>query len=685
MHLHIFPNHSSSHTLQASGACTLHNSTFSIASPLCTLPPTLHKYISPVVHGVKTPFFATIRINLEPTVITEQNKPGIHGRIPGRPTADSVACPACGLDLAASLLADGSKATTTGSLVILVTASSSAGGREQADKLERSASHVIGSAPVYAIAFRAADMAPALVTVTSRGRIFVIEEEEDNSRQLADIIDAFMTIKSDRPELLGGGGGPQKFYEHQVHAARPFDRIEGKLTVEDSLRRNLKVMAVTTYKEDIELFELVSPSGQVHKFPIVERGSVHFEFEESVEAGIWTYALKLAAAKSSPAGVAVSVLAYAEASADSTVSVSVWTSVEGGLAVPSASSPILIYAQVTEGQLPLSGASVVAILHHPGQQGDLGSTSSVAEVRLVDTGTGYPDTTAGDGIYSAYLTTFGPEPGFYSLVVRATDGGGSARIPTTALSPAQADSDLCCGSRYPVASTIPTPSFTRIVLGSSFYLTQGVPYFIRDGVPVMSDLFPPVRITDLHVGGSEATGIIGGVGTSTSGLETLLQWTAPGGDFNAGAPAARYEIRCYTGREALSEANFSRSGIPVHEVAVPTPGPAGTAETALVSLPWPNEVFYYGMVAIDEAGNRGLVSNLVAAFAREVVVARSAAANEDKAGGNGTTLLLSPGSSLPSTVLEVRRWWEDEMIHGRYLVQLSGDTEYRILKGTVSP
>jgi hypothetical protein len=387
----------------------------------------------------------------------------------------------------------------------------------------------------------------------------------------------------------------------------------------------------------------------------VERGSVHFEFAESVEAGIWTYALKLAAAKASPSGVAVSVMAYAETLlSDSTVSVTVWTSVDNnGLADPTATSnPILIYAQVTDGQLPLSGASVVAVLHHPGSMRSSSSTN-VAKIHLVDTGTGYPDITAGDGIYSAYLTAFSPEPGFYSLVVRATDGGGNARIPTTTLSPAQSsEGELCCGSHYPVATTIPTPSFTRIVLGPSFYLTQGVPYFIRDGVPVISDLFPPARITDLHLGSGNDAGISGATPNS---LETVLLWTAPGGDFNAGGPAARYEIRCYTSREALSEANFSRSGIPVHEVAVPIPGQAGTAESATVSLPWPNEIFYYGIVAIDEAGNRGPVSNLVAAFAREVVAPRSAAVGaNDAAAGNGTMLSLVPGASLPSTVLEVQ-------------------------------
>ena len=34
-------------------------------------------------------------------------------------------------------------------------------------------------------------------------------------------------------------------------------------------------------------------------------------------------------------------------------------------------------------------------------------------------------------------------------------------------------------------------------------------------------------------------------------------------------------------------------------------------------MPWTNEIFYYGIVAIDEEGNRGEISNLVAVYIHE--------------------------------------------------------------------
>ena len=81
------------------------------------------------------------------------------------------------------------------------------------------------------------------------------------------------------------------------------------------------------------------------------------------------------------------------------------------------------------------------------------------EVELADEGTGYPDITAGDGIYSAYFTDLGPEPGYYMVTVRASDAG-LARIPS--LSGGSRSRD-CCGSSFPTLATIPTPSFSRWV------------------------------------------------------------------------------------------------------------------------------------------------------------------------------------------------------------------------------
>ena len=82
--------------------------------------------------------------------------------------------------------------------------------------------------------------------------------------------------------------------------------------------------------------------------------------------------------------------------------------------------------------------------------------------------------------------------------------------------------------------------------------------------------------------------------------------------------AFKYEIRCYTNRDALNqEATFTKHGILVHDSFTPQPLEYGTAQTCTVGVPWPNEVIYYGLVSIDEAGNRSPISNILSVYIYE--------------------------------------------------------------------
>merc|ERR1712130_469899 len=96
------------------------------------------------------------------------------------------------------------------------------------------------------------------------------------------------------------------------------------------------------------------------------------------------------------------------------------------------------------------------------------------------------------------------------------------------------------------------------------------------------------------------------------------------GDFTMGK-AFRYEIRCFTAQEALSEENFGEQGILVHSSLVPSPDVQGVEQRCTVGVPWPNEVFYYAIVAFDAAGNRGEVSNSIAIYVNEPITTTSEA------------------------------------------------------------
>ena len=157
---------------------------------------------------------------------------------------------------------------------------------------------------------------------------------------------------------------------------------------------------------------------------------------------------------------------------------------------------------------------------------------------------------------------------------------------------------VCCGSKLPVKDFVPTGYFNRIISAPSFYIDFGSD----------KDLAPPSRIIDLSIVTDNQ---------QRGGTEVTLSWTAPGGDYQQGS-AATYEIRTATKVENLQGREFQLKGILVHPSLTPKPGVQGSSETCVVAVPWPNEFFYYAVVAFDSSGNRGDISNLVAVYINEV-------------------------------------------------------------------
>ena len=157
---------------------------------------------------------------------------------------------------------------------------------------------------------------------------------------------------------------------------------------------------------------------------------------------------------------------------------------------------------------------------------------------------------------------------------------------------------VCCGSKLPVKDFVPTGYFNRIISAPSFYINFGSE----------KDLAPPSRIIDLSIVTDNQ---------KRGGTEVTLSWTAPGGDYQQGT-ASSYEIRTATKVENLQGRDFQLKGILVHPSLTPKPGVQGSPESCVVAVPWPNEFFYYAVVAFDSAGNRGDISNLVAVYINEV-------------------------------------------------------------------
>ena len=127
-------------------------------------------------------------------------------------------------------------------------------------------------------------------------------------------------------------------------------------------------------------------------------------------------------------------------------------------------NPVIIYARITKGgQLPVIDAHVKATIFKPG--GDLEASSPLTFI-LRDNGAGYPDITAGDGIYSAYFADYATVPGLYTIRVVADNNDGLARTPKVSVA---------------FTSSIPFNSELRNktpnILGTSYVLHSSSIYF----------------------------------------------------------------------------------------------------------------------------------------------------------------------------------------------------------------
>uniref|UniRef100_A0ACB8F3J0 Uncharacterized protein n=1 Tax=Sphaerodactylus townsendi TaxID=933632 RepID=A0ACB8F3J0_9SAUR len=177
-------------------------------------------------------------------------------------------------------------------------------------------------------------------------------------------------------------------------------------------------------------------------------------------------------------------------------------------------SPMIIYAEVSQGFLPVIDANVTATVE---------SQSGLAvELQLHDSGVG-ADIRKSDGIYSRYFTSFNGN-GRYNVKVhvQGTDKavGYVQRYNQALYVPGYVEDDVIHMNtpRPEVSEDEIQPdlgNFSRIASGGSFTMTDVPP-----NTSSPPDIFPPCKITDLEAQFEDD--------------EFLLSWTAPGNDYDIG-------------------------------------------------------------------------------------------------------------------------------------------------------
>ncbi|XP_062835833.1 calcium-activated chloride channel regulator 1 [Anolis carolinensis] len=316
----------------------------------------------------------------------------------------------------------------------------------------------------------------------------------------------------------------------------------------------------------------------------ISRSSICINFYFYIfQTGDWTY--RILNTHTEVQGVSITVTSRAASATVPPVVVKSYLNRESNM-YP---NPVVIYAEVSQGFMPVIGANVTAIIES--------ASGKSVQLQLLDDGAG-PDILKHDGIYSRYFTF--NDNGRYSIKIYAQGKDETVRR-------ARRQSQALYVTGYVENGEIklnpPRPhpredeiqanvgNFSRTASGGSF-VTTGVP----PGNP--PDVFPPCKITDLEV-------------ELSKDKEFLLSWTAPGNDYDMGK-AERYEIRMSENPLELRDATFhnatslNTSGL--------IPEFAGVKQSFLYNpenLQRENATsIYFAIRAIDENDNVGETSNI---------------------------------------------------------------------------
>ncbi|XP_053549659.1 calcium-activated chloride channel regulator 1-like [Bombina bombina] len=257
-------------------------------------------------------------------------------------------------------------------------------------------------------------------------------------------------------------------------------------------------------------------------------------------------------------------------------------------------SPMVVYALVSQGLLPVKGAKVTATVEPV--------TGSAVTLELLDNGAA-ADIVKNDGVYSRYFTAFTVN-GRYNLKVRAESKQNRSRLAfprSRALYvPGYIENGVVdMNPQKPIISdddiALDMGPFSRTMSGGSFEVSA-VP---AGGPKPGEDLFKPEKITDLRAKIEEST--------------VVLSWTATGDDLDQGN-ASRYDLRMSTKSSELRD-NFN--GCVSVNISSLTPQPAGSSETfTFVPKDMVIEngtILYFALIAFDEKPQKSDLSNIAQA------------------------------------------------------------------------
>ncbi|XP_069823728.1 calcium-activated chloride channel regulator 1-like [Dendropsophus ebraccatus] len=441
---------------------------------------------------------------------------------------------------------------------------------------------IIDSGVIVHVIFLGSAEEPTLKEIVQKtgGTIYLATDNTEVSAQ--GLIDAFSSISA------GDGDITKQSIQLESTALglKPSECLSGTVYVDRTVGND--TFFLVTWQTAVPNIKLQSPSGIIYtaaQFVSDNTAkSSRLAIPGKAESGPWDYSLC-----NSRSSVEILGLVVNSKASDETVP-PIIVNAHMNQDINQYPHPMVIYASLSQGLMPVIGANVTATIETVSGQ--------IVTIELLDNGAG-PDIMKNDGVYSRYFTQFSAN-GRYGLKVRAENNSKNKSrlalpnnralyIPgliingTVIMNPPRPeipDDDLNVGE------------FSRTASGGSF-LVSDVPSGPQP------DIYKPEKITDL-----EATIVDDKI---------VLSWTATGDDLDQGT-ATSYDLRMSLNPSDL-RTNFNRS-TPINISAL-TPLTAGSRET-FSFLPeniviQNGTILYFALVAIDKVDHRSDVSNIAQA------------------------------------------------------------------------
>ncbi|XP_075471736.1 calcium-activated chloride channel regulator 1-like [Ascaphus truei] len=398
-----------------------------------------------------------------------------------------------------------------------------------------------------------------------------------------DLIDAFSDISA------GNGDNSQTAIQLESTGlnAKPKECLNGTVSIDSTVGNS--TFFLVTWQSAVPALRVQTPTGNVYTAAQFTSDpaskSSRLEIPGTAESGAWHYSLCNSLTSNQAIGITVSSKA-----ADKNVP-PVMVNAHMNQDTNTYPNPMVVYAAVSQGLLPVTGATVTAIIE------PLNGNAETLE--LLDNGAG-ADITKNDGIYSKYFTGFSGN-GRHNLKVRVESEEKQSRLvlprSRALYIPGYVENgEITMNPPRPVLNDddlqLNLGAFSRTASGGSFIVTNVPP-------GPKPDIYRPEKITDLEAKIEEN--------------KIVLSWTATGDDLDQGN-ASRYDLRMGINPKEL-RINFETSTSV--NISSLTPLPAGSSETFTFV---PNNIviqngtiLYFALIAFDKVSQKSDLSNIAQA------------------------------------------------------------------------